>query len=56
MLHLLTGFEVVLSGNALGLLADAVTAAEGRQRRIREVRSVGLEFFMDPNQIAFVEG
>ena len=56
MLHLLTGLEVVSAGNALGLLPDAMTAAEARQRGIRQIRSGGQEFFMDPDEIAFGPG
>ena len=56
MLHLLPGFEVVLSGNALGCLTDAVTAAEGGQCGIGEIGAGSLKFFMDPDEIAFVAG
>ncbi|HVK85984.1 MAG TPA: hypothetical protein VM513_17810 [Kofleriaceae bacterium] len=38
MLHLLARIEVVLAGRLLGLVADAVLAAERGQRRIRELK------------------
>ena len=56
MLQLLPGVEVVLAGGDFGFLSDAVTPAEGRQCRIRHVGSTAHQFFMDPNQIAFVTG
>ena len=54
VLQLLTGLEVILSGNAFGYLPDAVTAAEGRQRGIGKIPAGRLKFFMDPDEIAFV--
>ena len=56
MLQFLTRREVILAGGNFGFLSDAVTPAEGRQCRIRHLGAPADQFFMDPDQIAFVTG
>jgi hypothetical protein len=56
VLEFLTGLEVIAAGGNWGFLADAVTPAEGRQCWIRHIGSTAHQFFMDPDQIAFVRG
>ena len=56
MLEFLTGFEVVAAGGDFRFLADAVAPAEGCQRWIRHLGATTDQFFMDPDQIAFVTG
>jgi hypothetical protein len=56
VLQLLSGLEVILAGRNFGFLANAMAPAEGRQRRIGHIGSTAHQFFMDPNQVAFVTG
>ena len=52
MLKLFAGRKLVESGWQFRLLTDAMTAAKGRQRRIRQSESLGHKLFMDPDEIA----
>ena len=56
MLQFLTRLEVILAGGGLRLLRDAMTSAESRESRIGHIGSTAHQFFMDPDQIAFVTG
>ena len=56
MLQFLTRLKLVKSRGLLRLLANAVTSAKGRQRRIGESQSAANEFFMDPDEIALAVG
>ncbi len=56
MLQLLTKLKLVKSRGPLRLLANAVTPAKGRQRRIGERQSTADQFFMDPDEIALAVG
>ena len=51
MLQLFSGFEVVAAGGHDGLLSDTLAAAEGGQRRIRQIRTALQQIFMDPDEI-----
>ena len=56
MLELDSRIEVVLTGGRFQRLSDPMTPAEGGQRRIGHIRSTTLQFFMDPDEIAFAGG
>jgi len=56
MLQLLTRLKLVKSAGPLWLLANAVTSAKSRQRRIGEGQSAPNQFFMDPDEIALAVG
>ncbi len=56
MLQLLTSLKLVKSRGPLRLLANAVTPAKCRQRRIGESQSLANQFFMDPDEIALAVG
>lgn len=56
MLQLFTGLKLVESRCQLRFLGNAVTAAKGRQRRIRQSKSFSDEFLMDPDEIALAVG
>ena len=51
MLHLLARLEVVLARRHNGRLPDALPAAEGGQRRIRQRRAGGRQLLMDSHEI-----
>ena len=52
VLHLDAGLEVIAAGGRDGRLSDALSAAERRQRLIRQRRAIGQQFFMDSHEIA----
>jgi len=56
VLQFFSRLKVILARSDLRLLPDAVTPAEGGQSRIRHIGPTAHQFFMDPNQIAFVTG
>ena len=51
VLHFLTGLKVIAARRHNGLLPDALPAAEGCQRRIRQRCAVSDQFFMDSRKI-----
>ena len=56
MLQFLSRIERIVAGGHFRFLPDAMTPAEGRQRRIGHLGSTARQFFMDPDQVAFVRG
>ena len=52
MLHLYTGFEVILTHGHDRSLSDAVPAAECGQCRIGQRCAAGSKFFMDSHQVS----
>ena len=56
MLQFFAGLKVILAGGDFRFLPDAVTPAEGGQSGIGYLGASAYEFFMDPDQIAFVTG
>lgn len=52
MLHLDARLEVITAGGYDGILSDALPAAEGCQRLIRQRRAIGEQLLMDSHEIA----
>jgi hypothetical protein len=50
------GFEVILTRWHCRCLPDAMPAAKGSQRRIRQCRATGSELFMDSHEIPLAGG